>query len=51
VVVHGHDHKAKVERRGSTLIVNPGEVCGYVSGRSSFGVLDTDRLEADIHDL
>ena len=51
VVVHGHDHKAKVERRGSTLIVNPGEVCGYVSGRSSFGILDTDRLEVDIHDL
>jgi putative phosphoesterase len=51
VVVHGHDHKVKVEKRGSTLVVNPGEVCGYVSGRSSFGILDTDRLEVDIHDL
>jgi putative phosphoesterase len=51
VVVHGHDHKVKVEKRGSTLIVNPGEVCGYVSGKSSLSVLDTDRLEADIHEL
>jgi putative phosphoesterase len=51
VVVHGHDHKVKVEKRRSMLVINPGEVCGYVSGRSSFGILDTDRLEVDIHDL
>jgi len=51
VVVHGHDHKVKVEKGGSTLVINPGEVCGYVSGRSSFGILDTDGLEVDIHDL
>ena len=50
-VIHGHDHKVKVEKRGSTLVINPGEVCGYVSGRSSFGILDTDGLEVDIHDL
>jgi putative phosphoesterase len=51
VVVHGHDHKVKVEKCGSTLVINPGEVCGYISGRSSFGILDTDRLDVDIHDL
>ncbi len=51
VVVHGHDHKAKVEKRGATLVVNPGEVCGYVTGRSSFAVLDTTDLLAEIFDL
>jgi len=51
VVVHGHDHKVKVEKCGSMLVINPGEVCGYITGRSSFGILDTDRLEADIHEL
>jgi putative phosphoesterase len=51
VVVHGHDHKVKVEKCGSTLVINPGEVCGYISGKSSFGILETDRLEVDIHDL
>jgi len=50
-VVHGHDHKAKTARQGRTLVVNPGEVCGYITGRSSIGVLDADKLEADIIDL
>jgi len=50
-VVHGHDHKAKVEKVGRTLVVNPGEVCGYVTGRSSFAILDTEGHEAKILDL
>jgi putative phosphoesterase len=50
-VVHGHDHKAKVEKKGTTLVVNPGEVCGYVTGRSSFSVLETGGLEAEILDI
>jgi hypothetical protein len=50
-VVHGHDHKAKAERVGTTLVVNPGEVCGYVTGRSNFAVLDTVGPTAEILDL
>ncbi|MBC7131281.1 metallophosphoesterase [Candidatus Bathyarchaeota archaeon] len=47
VVVHGHTHKAEVYRKGKTLIVNPGEVCGYITGNSTIGILDTDKLEAE----
>lgn len=31
VVVRGHTHKLKVIP-GNTMVINPGEVCGYVSG-------------------
>ncbi len=48
VVVHGHTHKAEVYQKGKTLIVNPGEVCGYLSGKSTIALLDTDRREAKI---
>jgi len=51
VVVHGHNHQEKICRQGSTLDINPGEVCGYVSGRCSIAVLDTDTLDAKIIDL
>ncbi|MCX6647794.1 MAG: metallophosphoesterase [Candidatus Bathyarchaeota archaeon] len=51
VVVHGHDHKAKIAKVGTTFVINPGEVCGYVTGRSSIGVLDTETLEAQIIEL
>jgi putative phosphoesterase len=48
VVVHGHDHKAKIAKVGTTLVVNPGEVGGWLFGRSSLAVLDTDGLKAEI---
>jgi hypothetical protein len=51
VVVHGHGHDAKVTRVGSTLVVNPGEVCGYLTGKPTVALLDTERLEARILDL
>ncbi|MGQ9551798.1 MAG: metallophosphoesterase [Candidatus Bathycorpusculaceae bacterium] len=48
VVVYGHTHKAEVYKKGKTLIVNPGEVCGYLTGKSTIALLDTDKLEAKI---
>jgi len=51
VVVHGHAHEAKIYRKGKTLIVNPGELCGYLTGRSTIALLDTEKLEAKILEL
>jgi len=51
IVVHGHNHKAEVYEKGKTLIVNPGEVCGYLTGKSTIALLDTDRREAEIIEL
>jgi len=51
IVVHGHNHKTDVYQKGKTLIVNPGEVCGYLTGKSTIALLDTDRREAEIIEL
>lgn len=51
VVVHGHAHTAGAYRKGKTLVVNPGEVCGYLSGKSTIAVLDTIKQEAEIVEL
>jgi len=48
VIVHGHVHETKAYRKGKTLIINPGEVCGYLSGRSTVAVLNTKTLDAKI---
>ncbi|MEM3608800.1 MAG: metallophosphoesterase [Candidatus Bathyarchaeia archaeon] len=48
IIVHGHTHKAEVYSKGKTLIVNPGEVCGYLTGKSTIAVLDIERREAKI---
>ena len=48
VVVHAHTHEAKTHRKGKTLVINPGEVCGYLSGKSTIAILNTETLEVNI---
>lgn len=51
LIVHGHTHNAETYRNGETLVVNPGEVCGYLSGKPTVALFDADRFEAKIVDL
>jgi putative phosphoesterase len=48
IVVAGHTHEVAVERRDGKLHVNPGECCGWVTGRATVGILDLERLEVEI---
>jgi putative phosphoesterase len=51
VVAHAHSHEAKIERKGKTLVINPSEVCGYLSGKSTLALLDTKSLDARIVEI
>lgn len=51
VIVHGHLHTAEIQKIGKTLSVNPGEVCGYLSGKSTLALIDTDKHEAKIIEI
>ena len=42
IVVHGHSHRQEMKHRGETLIVNPGESCGWVHGIPCAAILDLD---------
>jgi putative phosphoesterase len=48
IVLYGHTHRAEVTRVGKTLVLNPGEVCGYVTGKRSVALLNTATLEHKI---
>jgi len=50
-VIHGHSHYKSIERKGKTLAVNPGEVCGYLTGKCTLALLDTAKREAKIIEL
>lgn len=47
VVVHGHTHNYEVKREGDKLVINPGELCGYLSGESTFALLDVRTLKVE----
>jgi len=50
VVVRGHNHRAEI-MEGRTLLVNPGEVCGYLSGNQTVALIDLDEMHAEIMEL
>ncbi len=40
IVVHGFTHQQEMKTRGDTLIVNPGEACGWLYGTPKAAILD-----------
>ena len=50
-VVYGHAHTVGVRRVGKTLVINPGEVCGYLTGRTTIALLDTEKKEAKVVEI
>jgi len=50
-IVHGHSHNKGIETRGKTLLINPGELCGYLTGKSTIAILDTAKNEAQMIEL
>ncbi len=51
ILISGHSHEAMVERRDQKLYVNPGECCGWVTGKRTVAIVDTDKLTAQIVQL
>ena len=49
VIVRGHTHEAGVKEK--PLIINPGEVCGYLSGRKTVALLDLEELKVEIVEI
>jgi uncharacterized protein len=44
VVVHAHTHQQEMKTRGETLIINPGEGCGWLHGTPTAALLDLESL-------
>ncbi len=51
LILFGHTHRPLTMRIGRALILNPGEACGFVSGKATCGVIDLVRMEASIREI
>jgi putative phosphoesterase len=47
VVITGHTHVKSEERIEATLLINPGEACGYLTGEASVVILDLETLSSE----
>jgi putative phosphoesterase len=50
LVIRGHTHKAEIID-GETLVVNPGEVCGYLTGSQTVALIDLQEMHGQIVEL
>ncbi len=50
ILLYGHTHEIDIRKVGKTLIVNPGEVCGYISGKRSVALID-EKLNVSVREL
>lgn len=51
VIVSGHNHELSIEHRGDKLFINPGECCGWLTGRCTCVVLDSESRQVEVIDL
>jgi putative phosphoesterase len=51
LVVYGHTHEQDERRVGDTLVVNPGEACGWLGGVGSLAIYDTEDHEVTFHEF
>ena len=48
IVVHGCTHKQEMRVRGDTMIINPGEACGWLYGPPTAAILDVDSKSLEV---
>lgn len=48
LVIYGHTHEPDIRRVRNTLIVNPGEVSGWLYGKPSAAIVNLETMEAGI---
>ena len=48
VVIYGHNHQYEINKIGKTLIINPGECGGWLTGKSTIAILELADLSVDI---
>jgi hypothetical protein len=48
IIIYGHTHNPVIEKQGKTLIINPGECCGWLTGKSTIALVDLNDMSAKI---
>ena len=51
VIIYGHTHSIDVRKNNNVLILNPGESCGYLSGKATVALLDISKKDVEIVEI
>lgn len=50
-VIHGCSHQVEMKTRGNSVMLNPGEACGWLYGAPQAAILDLDTKKVDFVQL
>ncbi len=48
LVIYGHTHQPVIKRVNNTLVVNPGEVSGWLYGKPTAAIVDLETMNAEM---
>ena len=51
LILCGHTHKVDIRKINNTLIVNPGEACGWITQKATVALVDLSSMEAEVIEL
>jgi len=51
LIIYGHTHKVRVEKIGSAWVLNPGEACGWLTGKATVALVEIPSLQIEIEGL
>ncbi|MDA8175156.1 MAG: metallophosphoesterase [Nitrospiraceae bacterium] len=51
IIIYGHTHRPDVKKENGVLVLNPGKTARLHKGKSTVALMETDTLEAEIHQL
>ncbi len=51
LILYGHTHEPDVRVEKRTMIINPGEVYGMITGRATAAILDIDKMEVKVIEI
>ncbi len=50
-IFFGHTHRLTIKQYGKTLVINPGESCGYLTGKATCVLLDPETYKTRVIEL
>ncbi len=51
IVCTGHTHDHNIKKINNTLVINPGELCGYLTGKATFVIVDLETMDARLIEI
>ncbi|MCX7792828.1 MAG: metallophosphoesterase [Thermodesulfovibrionales bacterium] len=48
IIIYGHTHEADIRQEKGVIIINPGELAGWLYGKPSFAIFDLETMKGEI---